>query len=117
MTKNVEIGKYTVKPQCAGECALEIQCQSSHGRAVIGEQILKAVEQDDIRLLPTEVLIGKKLGKRPVEGKVCLHLGRLIGATLPADDSAESIERAEQALEWAVERGFGYPASINQARG
>lgn len=112
MTKNIEVGKYTVKPQCVDECALYAQCQSDFGRSVVASQIEEAVEQDDIRLLPHEVLAGKTLGKRPVEGKVCLHLGRLIGAV----SDQIPVEKAEHALEWAVNRGFGIPASIDQSR-
>ena len=56
--------------------------------------------------------MGKELGKRPPEGKVCLHLGRLIGAV----SDQIPVEKAEQALVWAVERGFGHPASIDQPR-
>ena len=115
MTKNIEVGKYTVKPQCADECALFETCQTAEGRTLIAGQILKAVENNDIRFLPIEVLTGRRLGARPTEGKTCLHLGRLIGATLPTTPIA-STEAAEAALEWAVERGFGHSASITQPR-
>lgn len=86
MTKNVTVGKYTVKPQCGpGECAYFETCQTLAGRTRLASQIVDAVEVNDTRLLPQHVLDGKGLKERP-EDPVCLHLPRLIAATLPYMD-------------------------------
>lgn len=112
-TKNIPVGRYTVRPQCGpDECPLYGACQTPEGRLVIASQIGDAVLRNNPAKLPTAVLAGKGLAERPAEGGVCLHLGRLIGAT----QDATTIVSNERELEWAVEHGFGTYASINQPR-